>query len=299
MIYTKSVMPKTTLRQICHPEDFYKFSIVVNWPETHTFEWRMICSNKKIKWIRMTVSLIEDESSNGMHFIWICTDITKEKEKELKKIKFSTLLQNELLKFAPQILWAADISRITKPQFYELRKIKEIITKAEKVLITKNQYITIVDQKKYIYLTKESFEKISCYPINQLCRLNRQEALNTFCHSDDTSKHIINIKWPDTQTYEWRMVTAKNEIKWIRTTKTHITDTSNKFLYSISISIDITDIKNNKLNKIPQKQIMQNKTLKSLIYLLWPICRTPKEFIIQLPKRRNSNNNRLFKSRLH
>ena len=267
---------ETTLRQICHPEDFYKFSIVVNWPETHTFEWRMICSDKKIKWIRMTVSLIEDESSNGMHFIWICIDITEEKEKELRKIKFSTFLQNELLEFAPQVLWTANINRITKPQFYELSKIKEKITKAEKILIKKNQYITIVDQKKYIHLTKESFEKISCYSINQLCRLNRQETLNTFCHPDDIPKHIINIKWPDTQTYEWRMVTAENEIRWIRTTKTHITDTSNKFLYSISTSIDITDIKNNKLNKIPQKQIMQNKTLKSLIYLLWPYAKLQK-----------------------
>ena len=257
---------ETTLKAICYPEDIHKFSVVVNWPETHTFEWRMICSDKSIKWIRTTVSQIQNDTSEDLHLIWTCVDISEEKEIETQRVNYSKYLQRELISFSPKILWTAKIAKVTKPQFYALNNIHDRLSKLEDIQLYKRQYVTIVDQSKYIYIKKEAFEDISDYSVDQLYKLNRQEALNLFCHPNDISKHVINIKWPKTYTFEWRMITKNNDTRRIRTTKTHITNTSNQFLYSISSSVDITDAKNNKF----QGDSSHNEAIESLINLLWP-----------------------------
>ena len=258
------------LKKICHPDDIHKFYVVVNWPETYTCEWRMICADKTIKWIKMTVSHIWNDSNKTLHLIWTCVDITDEKNMEYQRIKYNNSLQEELLSFSPQILWTAKIAEIVKSQFYKLTAINEKISHIEQKLIKKNQYITVVDLSKYLYITKESFEGISGCSVDQLYGLSKQDALNSFCHPGDITKHTINVKWPETQTYEWRIVRPDNQIRWIRTTKTHVTNTTNQFLYSISLSIDITDLKNNTGQIVQAKQFMQNKILKSLINYLWP-----------------------------
>ena len=258
------------LKKICHPDDIHKFYVVVNWPETYTCEWRMICADRKTRWIKMTVSHIWNDTNKTLHLIWTCVDITDEKDMEYQRIKYSNYLQNELLSFSPQILWTGKIAETVKSQFYKLTDINEKISHIEKNIIKKNQYITVVDLSKYLYITKESFENISGCSVDQLYGLSKQDALNSFCHSSDITKHTINVKWPETHTYEWRMVRPDNQIRWIRTTKTHVTNTSNQFLYSISLSIDITDLKNNIGQVVKAKQFMQNKILKLLMKYLWP-----------------------------
>ena len=67
--------------------------------------------------------------------------------------------------------------------------------------------------------------------------------IQKICHPDDIQKYLFNVESPDTYTFDWRMICAEGNLKWIQTTKIRITDNINKVTYIIAIGFDITEKK--------------------------------------------------------
>ena len=121
-------------------------------------------------------------------------------------------------------------------------KSEEKLNLIEKCLDSTGHVISITDDqnREYIYFSKDSFEFLSGYSLDDVSQKGNVESfLSLICHPDDLHKHYYSVKWPEIHKLKWRMICANKEIKWIETTVSQIYNDQTKLFYTIGSSIPI------------------------------------------------------------
>ncbi|HJO93776.1 MAG TPA: PAS domain S-box protein [Victivallales bacterium] len=241
---------ETFLSKYCHPDDLHKHYFEINPLETDTHEWRMICADGRIKWIRTTVSQLRD--SSGVVLYTLSSSIDVSKSYKYKEKKIYKLLKEEFKELSPSILWSLKLDKKSDIHFYNHEQIGNNFNDLEDYLDSKGQFISVFDQftRKHIHLSKKSFLRISGYSRENKPDVYHWSSGKERHHPDDRMNLFVCATWPDTYTYKWRMICSNGKIKRIITTKSSIRDKHSNLLYVISASSEISAFSDNQYLKL-------------------------------------------------
>lgn len=237
--YTFEEIKKMDVIRLTHPEDIEKSLEYINSLDQgkiteYSMEKRCIMKTGKIIWVNLTVSQLFESNEKPTTHIAFVKDITERKEAEAL-IEKSQARYKSLIDTIDGIVWEYDLETMTST--FISKKIENLLG----------------------YTVKEYSESPTFWEDH----IHPEDREYTIALSVKVNKNYTN------QDYEYRMITKKGDVIWIRDIINFVFE-KGKPVISRGIMIDITNMKEaeKNLNNSLQLVTEQNKRLLNFSYIV-------------------------------